>query len=466
MHEVTLPELSVWAKMNLERDMALEYGAHACPSKEQEAASGGTKSSGDTMHFVCAVTVPRPIHGKLIVVHRVAPSKFIVSKLDSIEILNIKHLEMTVEHRLHSVQVHHQKLGAWVWHFRNEWERNHVVRHIAKLYFEASSRALKISGVKKSDLHGDGFAQRFFEGASLRKEQALFLKEHRRMRRDAAREEPELSDDDATHLQSVGPLHQESRHAKIFSQSMETPGMSMSVGGSMDGSQSMAARGLEQVWGADEVLVGRDVAPMLGMHVRISHYGQVHAPANVIIVGRGGSGAVSTLIVGGGGVSIVEVEWYGMAGRRTQVSLQGDEEQDGDHYMLAQVQPMGCRVRSTPGSALELVVGLDVYPFSGMRVRLRRQSLEESPSLMRDAKGKPGTVIEALSGGQGQDAVPGGWVKVKWDVGNHGQYYTGYQGRFDLRFLSDDVGDVRSEIREPSQGMQHEDDTISAINRG
>jgi hypothetical protein len=47
-----------------------------------------------------------------------------------------------------------------------------------------------------------------------------------------------------------------------------------------------------------------------------------------------------------------------------------------------------------------------------------------------------------MPGGQGRNAVPGGWVKVKWDVGNHGQYYTGYQDRFDLRFLPDDVGEV------------------------
>jgi hypothetical protein len=212
------------------------------------------------------------------------------------------------------------------------------------------------------------------------------------------------------------------------------------------------------------VLVGRDVAPALGMHVRISHYGQVHAPANVIIEGRGASGAVSALIVGHGGVSDVEVEWYSAAGRRTNVSLQGDRAQDGEHYMLAQVPPIGCRSRNVQGSALEWVVGLDVYPFSGMRVRLRRQSLEENPALMGDAKGKPGTVVQAMPGGQGRNAVPGGWVKVKWDVGNLGQYYTGYQDRFDLRFLPDDVGEVGEaghDTRESTKRTVHKGCEIS-----
>lgn len=500
---MTLPELSVWAKVNLERDVSLQFGAQACPSKEQEAASGSSKAAGHVAKFVCAVTHPKPLPGQLAVFQRLAPSKFVMIKLDSIEVTNIKQLEITVEHRLHSLQIHHLKLGAWVWHFRNEWERNQFVRHLAKLYFESTGHALKIGGVKKTDLHAEDFANRLFEGAHLRREQALARKQRRQLEKDALREEADLSgDEEEAGLDSQPTRSKSTRKLPIENVSGTKSGSALPstkssaapiamlrstsvnsensrVGSSSNsksfrnGKQSMSANydGRDYPDTGPEILVGRDVEPTLGMHVRLSrggitstesrgiagnhlggitgnHGGITSVPTDVMMISQAGTGAVTAMIIGPRGVDAIEVEWYKSAGQRVNVSLRGNELAC-ENYQVALVPQTAFRDSRVHASAGEIIVGLDIYPFCGMRVRLRRQALEQNPSLLGDAKGKKGTIVWVSPDDKDGDGVAADVVKVQWDAsGKCCEHSTGYKGNFNLRYAPDDLGSASKSLEQ------------------
>mmetsp|Transcript_44817 Transcript_44817/g.109358 ORF Transcript_44817/g.109358 Transcript_44817/m.109358 type:complete len:491 (+) Transcript_44817:95-1567(+) len=182
--------------------------------------------------------------------------------------------------------------------------------------------------------------------------------------------------------------------------------------------------------------VGRDAEAKLGMHVRCSKVAAIEHP-HVYNESKGGTGVVTMMRVGPLGVEACEVEWYS-SGRRMHVPLKADTNV-AKGYNLEIVDNKGYRVRRTEAPAGDEVVGMDVYPYIGMRVRLRRQALEEMPSLMADSKGMPGTITWISLKDDDGDGVIGDSCKVLWETGKEGVYYTGFEGKFFLRHSPDAI---------------------------
>eukprot|EP00960_Hanusia_phi_P068256 766797-Hanusia_phi.AAC.8 len=109
---------------------------------------------------------------------------------------------------------------------------------------------------------------------------------------------------------------------------------------------------------------------------------------------------------------------------------QGERSQEQEHHPKSKRQ---LDLNSIPPEDLGTLVGLDVRPEVGMRVKIATSALAEYPELAKESGGGLGTITWVDPEDADGDGETGDICEVEWDkTGAKGDYRTGFEGDFRL----------------------------------